>query len=119
MKSLLLASFWLTIGFLSQAGALAQEDPANAAVTPTPTPTPTPATTTTPAHPTTATPTPSSKSPFDALTEKLKKVEGMWKLYYKEQQLLVEISSSQLGQNYMVNTSIARGISRGAVLGGI
>lgn len=59
------------------------------------------------------------KSPFEAMTEKMKKVEGMWNLYYKDQQLLAEIGPSSLGQNFMINTSIARGISRGFVLGGM
>ncbi|MSR60418.1 MAG: DUF5117 domain-containing protein [Planctomycetaceae bacterium] len=59
------------------------------------------------------------KSPFETMTTGFKRVEGMWTLYHKDQQLLVELSSAHLGQNFMVNTSIAKGISRGQVLGGM
>ncbi|MFN0052912.1 MAG: zinc-dependent metalloprotease [Planctomycetales bacterium] len=60
------------------------------------------------------------KSPFEAMTSTMKRVEGgMWTMYHKDQQLLVEISPGNLGQNFMVTTSIARGISRGQVLGGM
>ncbi|MGQ0637372.1 MAG: zinc-dependent metalloprotease [Planctomycetaceae bacterium] len=59
------------------------------------------------------------KSPYESAIDKLKKVEGMWTLYHKDQQLLAEITPSQLNQNFIVLTSIARGISRGAVLGGM
>jgi len=61
----------------------------------------------------------SSKSKFETLTEKTKKVEGMWTLYHKDQQLLVDLPNSHLDKNFIVLTSIARGISRGVVLGGM
>src|SRR5438132_2266304 len=59
------------------------------------------------------------KSPFETMTTGMKKVDGLWTLYYKDQQLLVEISPAHLNQNFIVLTSIARGISAGQVLGGM
>lgn len=76
----------------------------------------TPPAQTTPAQ---GTPTPPPKSQFETLTTGTKKVEGMWTLYHKDQQLLVEIPPSHLNQNFIVLTSIARGISAGQVLGGM
>ncbi len=49
----------------------------------------------------------------------MKKNEGMFTLYQKDQKLLVHIKSSDLGKDYIVLTSIARGICRGMVLGGM
>ncbi len=60
-----------------------------------------------------------AKSPFETATTGMKKVEGMWTVYHKDQQLLVDIGQSQLNQNFIVLTSIARGISHGSVLGGM
>jgi hypothetical protein len=66
---------------------------------------------------------PPQKSPFEQMTTGMKKVDGngsgMWTLYYKDQQLLVEISPAHLNQNFIVLTSIAKGISAGQVLGGM
>src|SRR5262249_14121675 len=59
------------------------------------------------------------KPSFDEMTTGMKKVEGLWTLYHKDQQLLVEISPAHLNQNFIVLTSIARGISAGQVLGGM
>lgn len=59
------------------------------------------------------------KSPFETMTTGMKKVDGLWTLYYKDQQLLVEINPAHLNQNFIVLTSIARGISAGQVLGGM
>jgi len=74
-------------------------------------------TTAQPAQPAASQPAP--KTPFETLTTGAKKVEGMWTLYQKDQQLLLELSPSQLNQNYLVVISIAKGISRGQVLGGM
>ena len=62
---------------------------------------------------------PPQKTPFEQMTTGMKKVEGLWTLYYKDQQLLVEISQAHLNQNFIVLTSIAKGISAGQVLGGM
>ena len=43
----------------------------------------------------------------------------MFTLYQKDQKLLVHIKTSDLSKNYIVITSIARGISSGQVLGGM
>jgi hypothetical protein len=66
-----------------------------------------------------ANPAPPQKSPFEQMTTGMKKVDGLWTLYHKDQQLLVEISPAHLNQNFIVLTSIARGISAGQVLGGM
>ncbi|MEX0703251.1 MAG: zinc-dependent metalloprotease [Planctomycetales bacterium] len=58
-------------------------------------------------------------SKFEQLTGKMKKVEGLWTLYHNDQQLLVALAPGDLGKNYIVLTSIARGISSGMVLGGM
>ncbi|WP_437203614.1 zinc-dependent metalloprotease [Planctomicrobium sp. SH664] len=63
--------------------------------------------------------TEAAKSKFDQLTDKKKKVEGMWTLYHTDQQLLVELSPSALAKDYIVIPSISKGISRGLVLGGM
>jgi len=60
-----------------------------------------------------------AKSKFDQLIDKKKKVEGMWTIYYGDQQLLVEFSNEAFKKDYIVLPSIARGISQGMVLGGM
>lgn len=60
-----------------------------------------------------------SKSKYEQLIEKKKKLSGMWTVYYNDQQLLVELSPTALKQEYFVLPSISRGISRGDVLGGM
>ncbi|MEZ6147647.1 MAG: zinc-dependent metalloprotease [Planctomycetaceae bacterium] len=45
--------------------------------------------------------------------------QGMWTIYSKDQKLLVDLKSSDLGKDYIILTSIARGISKGMVLGGM
>ncbi|MBI3863208.1 MAG: zinc-dependent metalloprotease [Planctomycetia bacterium] len=62
---------------------------------------------------------PPPKSPFETMTTGMKKVDGMWTMYHKDQQLLVDLSPGHLNQNFIVLTSIARGISSGQVLGGM
>lgn len=59
------------------------------------------------------------KTPFETYTSGTKFVSGMWNIYHKDQQLLVDFNQGHLNQNFIVLTSIARGISRGMVLGGM
>ena len=59
------------------------------------------------------------KSKFDQLTDGKKKYEGMWTLFNKEQQLLVELKNSQLDKDFIVIPTIARGISMGHLIGGM
>lgn len=63
--------------------------------------------------------TPPSPSKFEQLTTGTKKVEGLWTAYVKDQQILVELKQNQLGQDYLMLSSIARGVSQGMVIGGI
>ncbi|MCA9039072.1 MAG: zinc-dependent metalloprotease [Planctomycetaceae bacterium] len=60
-------------------------------------------------------------SKFDTLTtaKGMKHVSGMWDIYYNEEKMLVHLKSSHLNKDYLFLTSIARGISKGAVLGGM
>jgi Met-zincin/Domain of unknown function (DUF5117) len=58
-------------------------------------------------------------SKFEQLTKGTKKVEGLWTAYFKDQQILVELKQSQLGQDFLMLSSIARGVSQGMVIGGI
>ena len=53
------------------------------------------------------------------LTKDMKKAEGLFTIYHKDQKLLVHIKTSDLSKNYIVITSIAKGISSGQVLGGM
>lgn len=62
---------------------------------------------------------PATPSKFDTLTTGLKKVEGLFTVYSKDQQLLVDLRQSQLGQNFLMLSSIARGASQEMVLGGM
>ena len=58
-------------------------------------------------------------SKFDKAIDGLEKQEGLWTTYHDETKLLVDLKGSQLGKDYIVIPSIARGISRGNVLGGM
>ncbi|WP_373650934.1 zinc-dependent metalloprotease [Schlesneria sp. DSM 10557] len=59
-------------------------------------------------------------SKFDTLTTGLKKVDGgLWTVYTKDQQILVDLKQAQLNQDYLMLSSIARGVSQGMVLGGM
>ena len=64
-----------------------------------------------------------TKSKYETLTEGKKKHDfggkAMWTLHASEQKLLAEIPKSALGKEYIVITSIARGISSGMVIGGM
>ena len=62
---------------------------------------------------------PATPSKFEQLTTGTKKVEGLWTAYFKDQQILVELKQAQLGQDYLMLSSIARGVSQGLVIGGI
>ncbi|HEY3966497.1 MAG TPA: zinc-dependent metalloprotease [Planctomycetaceae bacterium] len=64
---------------------------------------------------------PPPKTPFETMTAGMKRVDHntLWTMYYKDQQLLVDLSPAHLNQNFIVLTSIARGISSGQVLGGM
>ena len=81
---------------------------ANAQTTSTPKPT-----ATKPATPTAA------PSKLATLTKGMTKVSGAWTMYHNDQKLLVMLTSSQLNKDFMVVTSIARGISSGDILGGM
>lgn len=59
------------------------------------------------------------KPSIATLTAHTAKVEGLWTMYYKDQQLLVDLPSCHLEKNFIVLTSIARGIGSGIVLGGM
>ncbi len=43
----------------------------------------------------------------------------MWTLYHNDQKLLVELDANDLNQEYIILTSIARGIGSGMVIGGM
>jgi hypothetical protein len=58
-------------------------------------------------------------SKFDVATKGAKKAEGLWTIYHKEQQILVDLKNGQLGQDYLMLTSIAKGVSSGMVIGGM
>jgi hypothetical protein len=62
---------------------------------------------------------PAAPSKFEQLTTGTKKVEGLWTAYFKDQQILVELKQNQMGQDYLMLSSIARGVSQGMVIGGI
>ncbi len=70
-----------------------------------------------PAAPATAT-TP-APSKFEQAVKETKKAEGLLTVYTKEQQVLVDLKTAQQGQDFMMLTSIARGISSGMVIGGM
>ncbi|GIX03156.1 MAG: hypothetical protein KatS3mg113_0162 [Planctomycetaceae bacterium] len=44
---------------------------------------------------------------------------GLFTVYYKDQQILVELKPTQLNQDYLMLTSIARGVSRNPIIGGM
>lgn len=58
-------------------------------------------------------------SKFEELTKGKTKSSGLWNVYHKDQQLLVEIKDAMLGREYIVLPSIARGVSSGMVIGGM
>lgn len=58
-------------------------------------------------------------SKFDLAITGAKKSEGLWTVYHKDQQVLVDLKQMQLGQDFLMLSSIARGVSQGQVLGGM
>jgi hypothetical protein len=63
-------------------------------------------------------------SKFEQATVGAKKADGfsqekMWNVYYKDQQILVDLKNNQLNKDFIVLTSIARGVSSGMVIGGM
>lgn len=62
---------------------------------------------------------PPAPSKFEAAIKDAKKVEGLWTIYHKEQQILVDLKTAQLGQDIMMLTAIARGVSSNYVIGGM
>jgi hypothetical protein len=62
---------------------------------------------------------PKPPSKFEQATKDAKKAEGLFNIYFKEQQVLVELKGSQLNQDFLMLTSIARGVSSGYVIGGM
>ncbi len=56
---------------------------------------------------------------FEQLTQGKTKAAGLWNVYHKDQQLLVEIKDGMLGREYIVLPSIAKGVSSGEVIGGM
>lgn len=71
-----------------------------------------------------ADPPAATPSKFEMATSGAKKAEGfsqdkMWNVYYKDQQILVDLKNNQLNHDFIVLTSIARGVSSGMVIGGM
>lgn len=58
-------------------------------------------------------------SKFETLTTGMKKVDGLFTVYSKDQQILVDLKQSKLNQDFLMLSSIARGASQGMVLGGM
>ncbi len=69
-------------------------------------------------------PTAPPKSKFETVTAGMKKAEGypqekMWNVYYKDQQIMVDLKNNQLNHDFIILTSIARGVSSNFVIGGM
>ena len=62
---------------------------------------------------------PRHKSKLDLLTDGMKSADGLFKLWYNDQRLLMLIKSSDLDKEFIVLTSIAKGISHNDVIGGM
>lgn len=62
---------------------------------------------------------PPQKSKFEMMTEGAKPIQGMWNMYLKEQNLMVDVQPGNLNKNYLILVSIAKGISHNMVLGGM
>lgn len=56
---------------------------------------------------------------FDQAIKDFKKIEGLWTIYTKEQQIYVDLKNGQLSQDYLILSSIAKGVSVGDVIGGM
>jgi Met-zincin/Domain of unknown function (DUF5117) len=68
---------------------------------------------------TSATSTSEHKSKLELLTDGMKSAEGLFKVWYNDQRLLMLIKSSDLDKEFIVLTSIAKGISHNDVIGGM
>lgn len=62
---------------------------------------------------------PPQKSKFEMITEGSKPINGMWNMYLKDQNLMVDVQPGNLNKNYLILVSIAKGISHNMVLGGM
>lgn len=58
-------------------------------------------------------------SKLEAATSGAKKVEGLFTVYSKDQQIMIDLKSHQLGSDFLMLSAIARGASEGRVLGGM
>lgn len=58
-------------------------------------------------------------SAFEQTVMGMKKADGLWTVYHKDQRLLVDFSPAHLNRDFIIITSIARGISKMPVLGGM
>jgi predicted Zn-dependent protease with MMP-like domain len=56
---------------------------------------------------------------LEAITSGTEKAEGLWTMYHKDQRLLVDLPSRHLDKNFIILTSIARGIGSGGAIGGM
>ena len=63
--------------------------------------------------------TPPKYPPFAEVTKDFDSVDGLIKLHRKGNRLLAELSGSQLNRDFIVLISIAKGIGRGQLLGGM
>ncbi|MBS0207677.1 MAG: zinc-dependent metalloprotease [Planctomycetes bacterium] len=79
----------------------------------------TPATTTTTATTTTSTAVKPKYPPHAEVLKDFKAIDGLVKLYQKETKLYAELATSQLNKDFIVLTSIARGIGEAPLLGGM
>lgn len=61
----------------------------------------------------------STASKFDTAIKDLKKSDGLLPVYHKEQKLLIDLKNSNLNKDFLILTSIARGVSSGMVIGGM
>jgi hypothetical protein len=57
--------------------------------------------------------------PFSTLMKDAKSIPGLLPLHRKESSVYVELTPAQLNKDYIVLISIARGIGRGSILGGM
>ncbi|MBI1348578.1 DUF5117 domain-containing protein [bacterium] len=61
----------------------------------------------------------STPSKFDEAVKDMKKTEGMWTVYYKEQKVLVDLKQSQFNKDFLILTAIAKGVSSNNIIGGM
>jgi hypothetical protein len=58
-------------------------------------------------------------SKFEQAIKDAKKADGLWTVYFKDQQILVDLKNSQQNTDFLMLSSIARGVSQGMVIGGM